>query len=117
MNKRDKRLVFVAVSYASFLAAYTGSAINVALPAIGAEFGMNHALLQYIVSAYVMMNAVLLVPFGRPQTSTAEGFFPLHRPHRRPLPRQSADELVVECLFERHPARHNRVPSCLVETP
>ena len=65
MNKRDKRLVFVAVSCASFLATYTGSAINVALPAIGAEFGMNHARLQYIVSAYVMMNAVLLVPFGR----------------------------------------------------
>ena len=55
----------MAVSCASFLATYTGSAINVALPAIGAEFGMNHARLQYIVSAYVMMNAILLVPFGR----------------------------------------------------
>ena len=65
MNKRDKMLVFVAVSCASFLAAYTGSSINVALPAIGRELGMNHAQLQYVVSAYVMMNAVLLVPFGR----------------------------------------------------
>ncbi len=65
MNRRDKTLVFVAVSCASFLAAYTGSSINVALPAIGRELGMNHAQLQYVVSAYVMMNAVLLVPFGR----------------------------------------------------
>lgn len=65
MDKRDKRLVFVAVSCASFLATYTGSAINVALPTIGRELGLNHTQLQYIVSAYVMMNAVLLVPFGR----------------------------------------------------
>ncbi|OHE23748.1 MAG: hypothetical protein A2Z43_01260 [Syntrophobacterales bacterium RBG_19FT_COMBO_59_10] len=65
MNKRDKRLVFVAVSCASFLAPYTGSAINVTLPTIGAELGMNHAMLQYVVSAYVTMNAILLVPFGR----------------------------------------------------
>jgi len=65
MNKRDKTLVFMAVSCASFLASYTGSSINVALPVIGRELGMNHAQLQYVVSAYVMMNAVLLVPFGR----------------------------------------------------
>jgi len=65
MDKRDKRLVLVAVSCASFLATYTGSAINVALPAIGRELGLSHVLLQYIVSAYVLMNAVLLVPFGR----------------------------------------------------
>jgi len=65
MNKRDKMLVFVAVSVASFLATYTGSSINVALPTIGRELGMNHARLQYVVSAYLMMNAVLLVPFGR----------------------------------------------------
>ena len=65
MNKRDKMLVFVAVSCASFLATYTGSSINVALPTIGQELGINHAQLQYVVSAYIMMNAVLLVPFGR----------------------------------------------------
>ncbi len=65
MNKRDKSLVFVAVSCASFLASYTGSSINVALPTIGRDLGMDHAQLQYVVSAYVMMNAVLLVPFGR----------------------------------------------------
>ncbi len=65
MTARDRWFVFVAVSCASFLATYTGSAVNVALPAIGAEFGMNPARLQYVVSAYLMMNAVLLVPFGR----------------------------------------------------
>lgn len=65
MNKRDKILIFVAVSCASFLTTYTGSSINVALPTIGRELGMNHAQLQYVVSAYVMMNAALLVPFGR----------------------------------------------------
>jgi MFS family permease len=65
MNKRDKMLVFVAVYCTSFLATYTGSSINVTLPTIGRELDMNRARLQYVVSAYLMMNAVLLVPFGR----------------------------------------------------
>lgn len=65
MNDRDKKLIFIAVSCISFLATYTASAINIALPAIGAELGLSHTGLQYIVTAYLMMNAALLVPFGK----------------------------------------------------
>lgn len=65
MVRNSKYLVFIALSCASFLATYTGAAINVSLPIIGKEFGMNHSQLQYIISAYLMMNAVFLVPFGK----------------------------------------------------
>ncbi|MCX5853781.1 MAG: MFS transporter [Deltaproteobacteria bacterium] len=65
MNERDKKLIFIAVTTASFLATYTGSAVNVALHTIGEDLHLNHTQLQYVVTAYLMMNAVLLVPFGR----------------------------------------------------
>jgi hypothetical protein len=65
MNDCDRRLIFIAVSCISFLATYTASAINVALPAIGLELGLGHTGLQYILTAYLMLNAAMLVPFGR----------------------------------------------------
>ena len=61
MNDRDKKIIFIALSLISFLATYTASAINVALPAIGAELGLSHTGLQYILTAYLMMNAALMV--------------------------------------------------------
>jgi MFS family permease len=65
MNDRDRNIIFIALSLVSFLATYTASAINVALPAIGAELGLGHTGLQYILTAYLMLNAAMLVPFGR----------------------------------------------------
>ena len=42
-----------------------GSAINLALPAIGADFDADTILLGWIATAYLLSSAVFLVPFGR----------------------------------------------------
>lgn len=41
------------------------SSINVALPLISQKFGMNAVLLSWVVTAYMLAAAIVLVPFGR----------------------------------------------------
>jgi EmrB/QacA subfamily drug resistance transporter len=44
---------------------FMASAINVALPRIGAEFDMDVITLGWVSTAYMLASAALLVPFGR----------------------------------------------------
>jgi hypothetical protein len=60
-----KRAILIVASLASFLVPYTGSSITVALPAIGAEFGLDAVMLGWITAAYIISAAVFIVPFGR----------------------------------------------------
>jgi MFS family permease len=41
------------------------SAVNIALPKIANELGMNAIILSWIVTAYILTSASLLLPFGR----------------------------------------------------
>lgn len=61
----SKALILISVSTTSFLTTFTASSLNVALPSIAKEFGIPHAELQYIISAYLIVNATMLVPFGK----------------------------------------------------
>lgn len=65
LSKRSKQQIFIAVTCASFLATYIGSALNVALPAVGLDLGMSRGELSYLVTLYLLSSAVLLVPFGK----------------------------------------------------
>ncbi len=65
LPKREKYLILVSLSSASFLTTFTASALNIALPSIGKELNMSHSELQYIISAYLIVNATMLVPFGK----------------------------------------------------
>lgn len=56
--------LFIAV-LAGFITPFDLSAVNIALPAIGAEFGMDAVALGWIPTAYLLSSAVFLVPFGR----------------------------------------------------
>jgi EmrB/QacA subfamily drug resistance transporter len=58
-------LVLFLVSLASFLTAFSGSSINIALPTIGAEFSLDAVTLSWIPTAYQLVTAVLLLPLGR----------------------------------------------------
>lgn len=49
----------------SFLTPFMGSSINIALPAIGAEFSMDAVSLSWVVSSYLLASAVFLLPIGR----------------------------------------------------
>src|SRR3954451_5734431 len=71
-TETDRPLIAVAV-LASFVAFLDGSVVNLALPAIGREFGGGLALQQWVVDGYLLtLGALILVAgaisdqFGRP---------------------------------------------------
>ncbi len=66
MNNDDiKRSALLIAVLASFLTPFMVSSINVALPAIGSEFGMGAVLLSWVSLSYLLAAAMFLVPFGR----------------------------------------------------
>ena len=64
-DEREKKVILIVASLASFLVPYTGSSITVALPAIGTQFGLDAVMLGWITAAYIISAAVFIVPFGR----------------------------------------------------
>ncbi len=59
------RAALAVSALAGFLTPFMGSAVNVALPAIAAEFGMSAVSLGWVATAYILTAAMFLVPFGR----------------------------------------------------
>ncbi|EGO64687.1 MFS transporter [Acetonema longum] len=57
--------VLIVVMATSFLTPFMGSAVNLSIPAIAAEFGDNALLLGWMVTGYLLTSAVFLLPFGR----------------------------------------------------
>jgi EmrB/QacA subfamily drug resistance transporter len=55
----------VVTVVASFLTPFMGSAVNIALPSIGAEFKMDAIALSWVATAFFITAAVFLVPFGK----------------------------------------------------
>jgi EmrB/QacA subfamily drug resistance transporter len=58
-------VALIAASVASFLTPFMSSALNIALPAMGAEFGAEAVRLSWIPTSFLLAAAVTLVPFGR----------------------------------------------------
>lgn len=65
VDEREKYVILVVASLASFLVPYTGSSIAVALPTIAAQFNTDAVTLGWITSAYIISAALFIVPFGR----------------------------------------------------
>lgn len=61
----SRRVVLFVASVAAFITPFMGSAINIALPAIGTEFGSDALLLTWVPTAYLLASAVFIIPFGR----------------------------------------------------
>ncbi|HOI12768.1 MAG TPA: MFS transporter [Methanoculleus sp.] len=61
----SRRFILLLVTVVTFLNPFTGSAINLALPAIGAEFSADAATLAWISSAYLLSSVIFLLPAGR----------------------------------------------------
>jgi EmrB/QacA subfamily drug resistance transporter len=55
----------IAATLASFLTPFMGASINIALPPIGREFGLDAVTLGWVATAYILAAAVFLLPFGR----------------------------------------------------
>ncbi len=56
-------MLLVTMSF--FITPFMGSAVNIALPSIGQEFGMDAVLLAWITMSYLLAGTVFLLPFGR----------------------------------------------------
>jgi EmrB/QacA subfamily drug resistance transporter len=61
----NRRYALLATTLAAFLTPFMGSAVNVALPRIGEEFGMNAITLGWVATSYILAAAIGLVPLGR----------------------------------------------------
>jgi MFS family permease len=62
---RERKFMLLASTLASFLALFMSSAINLALPSIAVSFKLSTITLGWIVSAFLLMTAVFLVPLGK----------------------------------------------------
>ncbi len=61
-QRRNALLVCMA---ASFLTPFSSSALNLAIPAIGRDFGAGAVALSWVVTSFLLASASLLLPVGR----------------------------------------------------
>lgn len=61
----SEKYTFIAVMITSFIGAFSGSGLIVALPTIGVEFSSGASELSRIVSAYMFGSAMCMLPMGR----------------------------------------------------
>jgi EmrB/QacA subfamily drug resistance transporter len=64
-NAVNKRSALLVATLGSFLTAFMGSSVNIALPSIGREFAMDAVLLSWVATSYLLAAAMFLVPLGR----------------------------------------------------
>ena len=63
--KNSQMATILVVIITAFITTFTGSALNLSIPAMGSEFHASATLIGYIVTGYILAAAVLAVPFGR----------------------------------------------------
>lgn len=64
-NHVTKKVAAMIAAVSSFITPFLGSSMNIALPGIGDEFGVDVVYLSWFVTIYILSSAVFLVPFGR----------------------------------------------------
>jgi len=64
-EKSSKRSVLLVATFAAFLTPFLGSAVNLALPAIGKDLDANAISLGWVISSFILSSAIFLLPFGR----------------------------------------------------
>jgi len=60
----ERRILFTLM-LTSFLTPFTGSAVNLALPSLGAEFNASPAALGWVLGSFLLAAIVVLLPFGK----------------------------------------------------
>lgn len=64
-NKVIKKAILISIMISALLPTFLSSSVNVALPSMSNEFGMNTTALSWVSTAYLLAAAAFLVPFGR----------------------------------------------------
>lgn len=60
-----QRATLTVAMLTSFMTPFMGASVNLALPRIGAELGLDAVMLSWTATAYVVAAVVSLLPFGR----------------------------------------------------
>lgn len=61
----DRSSILLIAILTSFLTPFMISSVNIAIPAIGSEFGADAVLLGWIPTSYILASAIFLIPVGR----------------------------------------------------
>jgi EmrB/QacA subfamily drug resistance transporter len=64
-DKTSKRSVLLVATFAAFLTPFLGSAVNLALPAIGKDLNADAVSLGWVISSFILSSAIFLLPFGK----------------------------------------------------
>ena len=64
-NSALQRATLTVAMLTSFMTPFMGAAVNLALPGIAADLGLDAVMLSWIATAYVVAAVVFLLPFGR----------------------------------------------------
>ena len=65
MNAVERRSVLIVATLSAFITPFSSSALNVALPQMGGDLAADGVTLGWIVTAYMLVAAMFLVPLGR----------------------------------------------------
>jgi len=64
-DEQFKKHALLTITMASFLTPFMGSAMNLAIPSIGAQFNASALQLSWVLTSFILASATFLVPFGR----------------------------------------------------
>lgn len=64
-NTQTRNRILLVATLTAFLTPFMGSAINLAIPAIGQDLNGNAIMLNWIVTSFLLVSAAFLLPFGR----------------------------------------------------
>lgn len=64
-QQRHSRSILYLTTFASFMTAFMGSSLNVALPIIGNDFHASATSLSWLSTIYLLTTASLLIPIGK----------------------------------------------------
>lgn len=64
-NPSARWLALASISISTFVISLTMSAVNIAVPAIAQDFSANAILVSWVPTAFLLANAIFLVPAGR----------------------------------------------------
>ena len=62
---KEQRSILAMVAVTSFMGTFLISAVNIALPAIGDDFGMDAVSLGWLITSFLLASAMFLLPLGR----------------------------------------------------
>ncbi|WP_182187655.1 MFS transporter [Pectinatus frisingensis] len=61
----DEKKVFISVLLTSFFGPFMGSSVNVAIPSMALEYGVNAENLTWILTLFLLGSVILLLPSGK----------------------------------------------------